>query len=165
MAFKDLEEFFDDALRLPVGGKEYVIASPDAETGLWCQTMVERAGEIERRRAAGDDVAHETLDDEQETDLYRRVLGATHDEMVADGLSWEKLKHCGMTAFLWAAGNKTSAEKYWESGGDPELLTPPTNREQRRASARASGSPTKAGGAAGSKTRNRASTNGTKRAG
>lgn len=163
MAFKDLDEFFDDSLRLPVGGREYVIAAPTAETGLWCQQIIERGADARRRAEAGEEPKEgDTLDDTAEKELYQRVLGPVYDEMIEVGLSWPKIKHVGYTAFFWCAGNKDTAEKYWESGGDPEALARlGTNRQQRRAS----GSPKKAGGAAAKSTKSRASTSGTKKRG
>lgn len=119
MSFADLDEFFDDTLKLPVGGKTYVIASVDAETGLWCQRMLSTAAEV----ATGSDLSETEvgdllLDDDQERDLYRRVLGDVYDELVADKVGWERLKHVGTTAFMWAAGNKQTAEDFWLSGGE-----------------------------------------------
>ena len=118
MSFADLDEFFDDTLKLPIGGKTYVIRSVDAETGLWCQRMMESAAVVSAGAQLSEgDVDGLLLDDDQERDLFRRVLGATYDEMVADKVSWERLKHAGTTAFMWAAGNKETAEEFWLSGG------------------------------------------------
>lgn len=123
MAFADLDEFFDDALRLPIGGKEYVIPSPDAATGLHVQRLFAAA------EGAGADTAD--LDDEAEADLYRRVLGGVYDEMVANGLPWSRLRMAGLTALVWVAGGVESAEAFWAAGGRPEAPGP--NRASRRA--------------------------------
>ncbi len=140
MAFKDLDEFFDDTLRLPVGGKEYVVPPPSAETGLFCQRLME-AG-IDAVNGQSIDAAQ--LDDAGEKDMYKRVLGGVYDELMADGVSWPKIKHCGITAFLWIAGDKDTAEKYWER--DPEAQEAPNRAERRAAAAstrrRASGTTT-----------------------
>lgn len=154
MSFEDLDEFFDDTIELPVGGKTYVVPGVDAETGLYCQRLLERG----KAAYLGKDVDGGELDDEAEMSLYERVLGPVYAELIADGVSWPKISHCGLTAFFWAANNRTTAEKYWNSGGNPEALTPPTNRAQRRAS----GSRTKAGGAAVNTSKTRASMSGTK---
>lgn len=125
MAFKDLDEFFDDTLRLPIGGKTYVIASPDAETGLWCQRMLSTAAVVSGgAQLSEDDVSSLVLDDEQELDLFKRILGPTYDEMVADKVSWERLKHAGTTAFMWAAGNKDTAEEFWLSASPGKEMRP-----------------------------------------
>lgn len=116
MSFKDLDEFFDDTLKLPVGAKVYVIASVDAATGLWCQRMMGTAAAVAGgAEMSEDDVRPLMLDDAAETDLYKRVLGGVYDELIADGVSWERLKHIGTTAFMWAAGSRESAEDYWNS--------------------------------------------------
>jgi hypothetical protein len=125
MSFVDLDEFFDDTLKLPVGGKLYTIASVDAETGLWCQRMLSTAAVVAGGAQVDEsDVGDLLLDDDQERDLYRRVLGTTYDELVTDGVSWERLKHVGTTAFMWAAGNKETAEDFWVTGGGSKLGEP-----------------------------------------
>lgn len=149
MGFRDLDEFFRPSLKLPIRGKVYEVHSPDAVTGLWAQRLMSSA-----TRAAKDENAELTeeqanslmLDDQEEADLYKRLLGPAFQEMVDDGVNWEMLKHAGMTALIWAAGNTEAAETYWNNpDGLPETPTP---KPSRRVS--------------GSTTRTRASTSGTK---
>lgn len=121
MSFKDLDDFFDSSLRLPIRGKTYVVPSPDAKTGLWVQEALTVAAQAK----AGQDVDPNTLaalelDDDEEKDLFKRILGTAHAEMVADNLPWEWIKHAGTTALIWAAGNTEAAERFWNSGGDPK---------------------------------------------
>ncbi|MEV4806761.1 hypothetical protein AB0K18_42775 [Nonomuraea sp. NPDC049421] len=116
--FKDLDEFFDDGLALPVGGKTYRIPAPSAEVGLYCQRLAE-AGVA---AANGKDAPEAELDDVRELDLYQKVLGPVYDELIADGVSWPKIKHVGITAFMWTAGNDEAAAAYWEKG--PEAAAP-----------------------------------------
>lgn len=118
MKFKDLDDFFDDGLALPVGGKTYRVPAPSAETGLYCQRLAE-AGVA---AAQGKDVPEAELDDVRELQLYQRVLGGVYDELIADGVSWPKIKHVAVTAFMWVAGNVEAAEAYWEKG--PEAQAP-----------------------------------------
>lgn len=137
MSFADLDEFFDDTLKLPIGGKMYTIRSVDAETGLWCQRMMESAAVVSAGAQLSEgDVDGLILDDDQERDLFRRVLGATYDEMIADKVSWERLKHAGTTAFMWAAGNKETAEDYWLSGGAVPGKAPRPAPQDRKAPAK-----------------------------
>ncbi|MEU4511781.1 hypothetical protein AB0G05_19995 [Nonomuraea wenchangensis] len=114
--FRDLDEFFDDSLSLPIGGKTYRVPPADAETGLFCQRLM--AAGIDA--ANGKQVDAANLDDDGETDLYRRVLGGAYDEMIADRVSWPRIKHAGVTAFLWIAGDADTAAKYWEAGPEAE---------------------------------------------
>ncbi|TMR97533.1 DUF7426 family protein [Nonomuraea basaltis] len=116
--FADLDSFFDDGLSLPVGGKLYRIPAPSAEVGLYCQTLAESGMDA----ANGKDNPEAALDDVRELDLYRRVLGPVYDELIADGVSWPKIKHCGVTAFMWVAGSSDAAAAYWERG--PEAAAP-----------------------------------------
>ncbi|MER6505900.1 hypothetical protein ABT158_03765 [Nonomuraea sp. NPDC001636] len=114
--FRDLDEFFDDSLPLPIGGKTYRVPPADAETGLFCQRLM-TAGIA---AANGTQVDAAQLDDQGETDLYRRVLGTAYDEMIADRVSWPRIKHAGITAFLWIAGDTDTAAKYWDAGPEPD---------------------------------------------
>lgn len=144
MSFKDLDEFFDDTLRLPVGGKVYVVKSVDALTGLWCQRMLGTAAMVAGgAEMSEDDVKPLMLDDDDEMALYKRVLGDTYDELIADGVSWERLKHVGTTAFMWASGDRSTAEAFWVSGspvGEPRRPVP----QDRKAPAKKASSPRKA---------------------
>src|SRR4051812_14586508 len=99
--FKDLDEFFDDGLSLPVGGKTYRIPAPSAQVGLYCQKLAEAATQA----ADGKDVSEADLDDAREADLYVKVLGPVYDELIADKVSWPKIKHVAVTTFLWIVGN------------------------------------------------------------
>jgi hypothetical protein len=154
MAFKDLDEFFEDTLSLPVGGKTYVVPGPSAETGLWAQRLIESG------KAAYFGKATAELDDDEETNVYQRVLGPAFDEMVANGVLWKRIQHCGVTALIWCAGNEAAAEQYWEHGQSPEFQARAQNRATRR-----SGSKKKTGSAAATTTRKATSTNGTKKRG
>lgn len=140
MAFQDLDEFFDSSLRLPIRGVEYVIESPDAETGLWAQRLLETAVKAKRNGGELDETDAEklVLSDADERSMYERLLGAAFDQMVADGVPWEYLKHAGVTALMWAAGNVEAAEKYWASGGQtPDPTRPvPQDRKPKTKSAR-----------------------------
>lgn len=132
MAFKDLDELLDDTLPLPIKGKVYRVPGVDAEWGLICQRMLS-AG-VQAFHAAGTPdkpvPGAPVIEDGNEQDFYRRCLGPVYDELRADGISWEKIKFCGTTAFLWIAQGAELAEQYWNSGGDPEASAP--NRQQRR---------------------------------
>ena len=135
MSFRDLDEFLDPTLKLPIRGKTYVVQSVDAKTGLWCQRMMHVAVTAVAGLSMSEaDAASLDLDDHQELDLYQRVLGDAYDEMVADGLPWEWIKHAGTTAFMWAAGNREQAESFWASPGKARA-TPQDRKRPRKKSA------------------------------
>ena len=118
MAFKDLEEFFDPTLKLPVRGKTYVIQPVDAETGLWVEMIMGVAAKVmEGGDVTDEDKASIQLDDEQERDLMKRVLGDTHDELIADGLDWTTIKLVGNTVLIWVSAGEEPAEEFWNAGG------------------------------------------------
>lgn len=121
MTFRDLDEFFDPQLVLPIKGKEYVVESPDAKTGLFVKGLMALA----QTAAAGGDIDPDDfqaleLDDTQERDLYRRLLGATYDEMLSDGVSWHRVQHAGQTALFWVDRGKPFAERFWNGASDPK---------------------------------------------
>ncbi|NUQ88962.1 MAG: hypothetical protein HOQ43_10920 [Glycomyces artemisiae] len=133
MAFKDLDEFYSSSLPLPISGKVYIIRDVDAKTGLWMTRMFE-AGIAAHQGKTPADVP--VLDDDEEKTLYERALGErVYDEMMADGVSWGKLKHAAITAMMWHVGNIAAAERFWEAGADPEAGREATGtRASRRAS-------------------------------
>ena len=149
------------ALDVPGGPREYVVLDVSAETGLWVQSLTEKTRKAKRRIDAGEaaeDVdADLHLSDEEESRLYERLLASTLEDLKADGVGWKKTKLLGQIAYAWVVADVDAARKVWEAGGS----APKPNRAQRRATA-ASGSRTKAGTGAASRT-STASTRGTSR--
>ncbi|MCF6467405.1 hypothetical protein FAF44_03110 [Nonomuraea sp. MG754425] len=149
--FRNLDEFFDPSLRLPVGSKTYVIAPPDGEVGLLVQRLMHAGIAAE----AGQDIDAEGLNDlaksvlsndSAETDLYPRILGPVWDELFADKLDWPVIQHIGETAMLWIAAGTDAAAKHWEAGaGEAEA----PNRKARRAAAAQARSTRSRGSASG----------------
>jgi hypothetical protein len=157
--FEALDELLDDALELPVPGRDgtkrvYRIPSPAWEDGLRIQRLTNMAARLFNGEEVKDDTV--ILDDQEELDLIADALGPASDEMVADGVDWAWRKHAGLTAVIWIAQGAEIAQRYWAAAGDPTKLAAPSNREQRRAAAKTSGS------AKASGTRSRASTSGSK---
>lgn len=127
MAFKDLRDFFDGSLELPVGGKLYKVPPISAEDGLWAQALMDLAV---RAATGGDPGDAAALDDDDERNLYQRMLGSAYDEMITDGLDWPSLQRCGTTAYLHFTAGEAAALKFWEEG--PGEAPAPLNREARR---------------------------------
>jgi hypothetical protein len=73
------------------------------------------------------------LDDGEEFDLYKLLLGDVLAEMKADKVPWPKIQFCANTALIWIAMGDQAAEAYWISGGDPKASPLSANRAQRRA--------------------------------
>jgi hypothetical protein len=155
------EDGDDLVIVLPGSTREYVVTDVDADTGLWVQSLTEKTRRAQRRLDAGEDAeaidAELHLSDEEESQLYSRLLGATLDDLKAGGVRWKKVKLVGQVAYAWVIGDLKAARRVWESDGSPE-----PNRQTRRAQSRASGSKTKAAGASATTTRPRASTSRTK---
>lgn len=131
-AFKDLDEFFDDTLDLPIGGKVYVIQPVDAKVGLNMQRMMT----ILTQASAGFDVTPEQVqavefDDEGEEALYRLTLGDAFEQMTEDGVSWPRLKHAAITAYFFHTAGRQTAETIWATGGRGKAPKQPQDRKPR----------------------------------
>lgn len=146
------EDGGDLVLILPGGTREYVIADVDAEVGLEVQRNAEKARRAKRRHDAGESVedidADLHLSDDAESALYTNLLGPTLDDLKADGVKWKQVQLAGRIAYAWVAYGVEAARKMWEARGE----APKANREQRRATTRASGSKPRTGGAAAKRT-------------
>lgn len=149
------------ALDLAGGPREYVVADVSAATGRWVHRLTDKAAKARQRLDAGEDPeavdADLHLSDEAENDLYEQLLGSTYDELVDDEVPHRKAMLVGQLAYAWVLRGLEGARRVWEADGAPK-----PNREQRRATSRASGSKSKASGASASTTRPRASTSRTK---
>lgn len=123
MPFHPIDE--DPVLRLPVHGKTYVVPSPDARTGLWATSMMQ-AGAAVFAGVTPDEDARLQLDDDEERDVYRRILGPVYDELLADKVPWSTFKRVGTTALVWVTLGEEAAERAWNRGrGDlPKDPTP-----------------------------------------
>jgi len=116
VGFKDLEDFLDPTLVLPIRGKKYVVPSPPADLGLRVQRLVALGNAAANGLdLSPEDLASIDLDDDEERDLLPRLLGSAYGEMVADGLPWEWVKHAGTTALMWVGLGYEAAEAFWSS--------------------------------------------------
>ncbi|MET9138908.1 DUF7426 family protein [Streptomyces parvulus] len=163
-AFEALDDFLSDGLTLPVTGadgvtREYHIPDPTAEAGI----RIERITSLAARLAAGGSAPErETVDDEQEQDLYRLCLGDAYDKLKAE-TSWSMFKHVALTTMFWITTDEDTALEYWRTGQAPGKAA--RNRAERRqmshgssAKAAANGTPSPAstsGTRAGSQHRGR----------
>ncbi|TYK47153.1 DUF7426 family protein [Actinomadura decatromicini] len=150
--FEDVDELFDSSLTLPINGKKYRIPAVSGFDGLWAQRVVEEI----RKAKAGGDVDAGKLNDGDERLLYERMLGPALDEMLKDGVEWERIGHAGMTMFLRTTASREDAQAYWKAGGDlPEAdgSAGSPNRATRRASAAAARSTKKQGSTSGTRAR------------
>lgn len=134
MPFEDLVEFIDDTLPLPISGKTYRIPCPSAEVGLHCQLVVDIGRRVrEGLEVSEADMAVLVLDDDQEKVFVRRMLGAALDEMIADGVSWNRALHAARTTMAWVVGGKANAERVWKRGdaaaGEAQPATRPAPQD------------------------------------
>jgi hypothetical protein len=141
MPVGDIWDFLqDDALTVPVplpdgSRKDYRIPSPDHHDGLWMATLANLGikahndAEITER-----DVSNLELDDDAERDLYRIALGTAYSELIADHVSWERIRRVGKYAFMvWAFSKEQADEAVRKGALSGEAPRP--NRAQKRAAA------------------------------
>ncbi len=118
-------------------GRAYRITSPDAATGIRLTAMVSvgvdmaLGAEIDPK-----DAERLKLDDAQERDFLREVLGTAYDQLVADGVSWLRIQRLGRYFLLYfTLGPEAAEAEARQSSGEAPA---PANREQRRAATKTS---------------------------
>lgn len=139
--FVPINEYLDeiDGITLPIGGKSYLIPSPDALTGL----EVTRLIDVVVDAANGQDIDSNDArvqqilkaEEQQHGDLIVRILGPALDEMTADGVKWSVVQHVFGTALTWITQGAEQAARYWAAGGGATGKAP--NRATRRATRKA----------------------------
>jgi len=137
MARLDLTGYLDDdSVEVPgipstahPGGKTYKFASPDAKTGLFLASLANLAVKARLGGDIGEQAAALELDDDQERDLMRDVLGATLAQLTADGVSWVRIQKLNRYLFLHFAMGEDAAARLAASGE----ARVPANRAARRA--------------------------------
>lgn len=119
MPFKDLGDWAElGGLKLPIGGKVYSVPPVSAELGPRLEVVMSVGVDVAKGNEVGEG-NQEILDDLGERDLYRDVLGAVYDEMVADKVPWPALKHAALTVMMDAVYDRDTAEAFWEDLGKP----------------------------------------------
>ncbi len=139
----DLTNYLDDdAVEVPgipstafPEGRSYRFASPDAATGLRLAHLADLAVQARLGVNIGAQAAALSFDDAEERDLMRDVMGATLDELTADGVSWTRIQRLNRWLFIYFAMGEDVAAGLQLQGG----ATAQPNRATRRA---ASKSPT-----------------------
>ena len=137
MARLDLTGYLeDDSLEIPgipstahPEGKTYRFASPDAKTGLLLASLANLATQARLGVDIGEKAASLALDDDQERDLMRDVMGSTLDELTTDGVSWVRIQKLNKYLFIHFAMGEEAAVGLRLSGEAPA----PANRAARRA--------------------------------
>lgn len=162
--FEPLGELLDEFIELPVPigdrdesgkftkRKMYRIDSPSGRDGLKIEQVTQIAVTL---ASGGEDINTQLLDDDEERSMFQLLLSEKiYNQMLEDGVKWAWLRHAALTCLMWVSSGLSTAERYWASAGDPELMAP--NREARRSKQQGSS-------AAAKSTRGRASMSGTNR--
>jgi hypothetical protein len=144
MPLKAYEEFAQEPLTFPIGGKEYVTPPLGFTDGIRLQRVL-----------AGED---ESLNDAPAEEGWRLVLGTAFDEMVADKVPLEAIARAGFTAMTDFQFGREQAERVWEAGLDPKALADAVTAARKELD-KVSKQSSSTGAASG--TRKRASTTGT----
>ena len=139
MAFKDLDQYFDPTLVLPIKGKDYVIQPVDADTGLWVQTIFGVAGKAKQTgQVDPEDLESLKLHQGDNKELFPRLLGDTYQELIDDGVDWERIKVVAVTVMIWISTSEEAAEEFWNAGGKtpPKAPTDRKPKKKKKASAK-----------------------------
>lgn len=122
MPFHPFTEY--PTLKLPVGEKTYVVESPDANTGLWVQSLMSASAAVRAGLVPTETDSKLILDDDEERSLYERVLGPTCQQMIDDGVRWPALKRAGAAAVAWIAFGEEAAERVWNGSAEGKAQDP-----------------------------------------
>jgi len=97
-ALRDLSEFYDPDLSLPIDGVIYKIKSPGIR-------------EADRLRLL---VLDDNLSAAQEYEEIRKILGPAREEMARDGVPDTMAMHAGRTALLHFGGSPSLGRANWQ---------------------------------------------------
>lgn len=141
--FQDLTEVLDPFLPLPINGKVYRVPSPSIKIGLRAQATVALAAKVKQgQNVMPEDIAALQLDDDEELEFNKVLLGPCFDEMQADDVSWEYVRHAAKTVFMWLVSDRDAAAKVWANRGNDSRPQP----QDRKAPAKKAAPRKKAGG-------------------
>ncbi|WP_176451837.1 DUF7426 family protein [Enemella dayhoffiae] len=137
MAFRPPTQVFQDHIDLPVpirgDVKTYRIESVSIRTGQFVQELSSLMIAAQQGQEISDaDRERLKLDDDQEQEFKKALLGEAYDQMVDDGVSWEAMKIVTQTVMYWTVHNREAAEEFWEAAMVEAPKAP--NRETRRRS-------------------------------
>jgi hypothetical protein len=147
----------DDAIETPPipsrahpDGHVYRVESPSASIGLKLAAMASLGFRASAGQPLTDaDREQLQLDDDEERDLYRMVLGDTYQQMLVDGVSWVRLQRLGTYLFLYFGMSPEVAQQTLEAGALSGEAEAP-NRATRRAAKKATPSKSTGRGSRGS---------------
>lgn len=144
--FDELFSFLeDDGLTIPgvisrehPEGRDYVIPSPDGETGARLTALgelgikVNKGVEVKER-----DVRRLQMDDAEEREFMEQVLGSAFKEMMDDGVSWVRMQRINQYAFThFAISDEAARAAALKGAFSGTGKAPALNRQERRAQGR-----------------------------
>lgn len=115
---RDLSEFFDPDLYLPIRGRTYRIPDPSYE-GHKRMHRVILDDTISVPQLLSDSIAalgavrKPVTDNDGNTIGYGEWSGGALDDMIADGVPWSMILHAGRTALMHFGGTPELAEVHW----------------------------------------------------
>lgn len=142
MPLKAYEEFAQEPLAFPIGGKSYVVPPLGFTDGIRLQRIL-----------IGQD---ESLNDAPPEAAWELILGSAFEEMCADKVPMEAVARAGFTAMTDFQFGREQAERVWESGLDPKALADAIRGAEKQLASQRSNST-----GAARRTRTRASSTGT----
>ena len=126
MPLKAYEEFAQEPLTFPIGGKQYVCPPLGFVDGIRLQRIL-----------IGQD---ESLNDAPPEEAWKLILGGAFEEMCADKVPMEAVARAGFTAMTDFQFGREQAERVWESGLDPKALAEAIKGAQKQLASQQSNS-------------------------
>lgn len=123
--FKDLAELLDPRLPLPINGRIYYVPSPSIKMGLRAQATVALAAKVKQGQSVTpEDIAALQLNDEEELEFNKALLGPCFQEMEDNAVPWEYVRHAAKTVFMWLVSDRDEAAKVWANRGNASRPVP-----------------------------------------
>jgi hypothetical protein len=123
-------------VRTPTPPKVYHVPSPDGIDGAKMAALSTLAVKANAKVEVTErDLARLKMDDGEEREMMEMALGYAYGQMMADGVSWERIYRLGQYAFIYFTQGPKMAEDAARAGVFLGKARP-TNREERRATGR-----------------------------
>lgn len=127
---KELGDFLDPILSIPVKDRTYLIPAMDADLAVRMEQMI-GAGEKAQRDEQLSAADIELVSDDDTQGFYQSIFGAdNYQQMREDNLKHVALKHMTAIVFAWTFADFDTALQMWRAEGKAG------NREQRRTATR-----------------------------
>lgn len=129
---EEVDDFLSTAILIPIplktGTKKYRIEAVSFKTGLVLQAQMASTEKQLGKGTKPASVELDGVDEGNEEEYLRSVLGDAYDEMAEDGVSGPAIQHILAIVLAWTFAGFERAKEYYDTGGK----APAANRAARR---------------------------------